>query len=583
MRPCAAWLALSAFVVDVVCAAGQQQHFREQPYSYSAQSNDECVASTDAQHINQLLKSGGDGAIVALCPFAHVVIDPHGDPITFTAPRQQLYTLGEPEDHTRATITIENDKGHFSGELTTAIRANCDSCLGVSIRNLHIDGGRDELGGIERGDALILIGGASGEQEVAHVDAWDARGYAILHADEGPKGTCTGVIVRENLFHTAGDSPLDLMLTSELVRLRDGAPPYRGLERPGHWTDGISIACPQSTVTENTVRDVSGVGIMLRGAHGTQVLQNTVVARDRDMLIGISIVAHPVLTKKRANMGGVIVSENRVHAAAAMIRVGISTGAGAWSTDEMIGDHEIAFASEILKNQLSSYTGYYAYAIAIADARGIVVRENTVVASTWGFETSACYERPAFALPTPLIRDPRSVIGSLQGEFKDQHYGFLLCVGPGVQSSSHLLSRHQINDALLALSGQFAPKRSNMGRAPGAKSRHAHIPVHESRPNNKGHVQDGSKSTKQKKAGSRKNRAVKHEGMTHHYDEHDDDDEGGLVAKTVGRGKSKRIGKDHLHEREKSKPGRMKQRQLRAPRKVGNSRFGADIKVYKGN
>ncbi|KAK4055479.1 hypothetical protein OIV83_000025 [Microbotryomycetes sp. JL201] len=565
-------------VLSAVCAAKQQQHFSDPAGRGSfSTSADNCLSSTDAQHINQLLRSGGEGAEIALCPFAHVAVDPHGEPITFTAPRQALFTLGEPEDHTRATITIENDKGHFSGDLATAIQANCEDCLGVAIKNLHIDGGRDELGGIEGGGPLILVGGSMGEQDIAHIDAWGARGYAILHADEGKQGTCTGVIVRENLFHTSGDSPLDLMLTSELVRLRDGAPPYRGLERPGHWTDGISIACPQSTVIENTVRDVSGVGIMLRGAHGTQVLQNTVVARDRDMLVGISIVAHPVFTKKRANMGGVTVSENRVHAASAMIRVGISTGAGAWSTDEMIGDHEIAFASEILKNQLSSYTGYYAYAIAISDARGIVVRENTVVASTWGFETSACYERPAFALPTPLIRDPRSVIGSLQGEFKDKHFGFLLCVGPGVPSSSHLLSRHQINDALLAMGGNSAPKRSNTGRTPGSKSRHAHIPANEARPNKKGHVQDGGKSSKQK-SGTRKNRAVKHEGRTS-YDSYDDD-ESGPVAQIV-----RQKHREHsMRERgEKVAPARMKQRQLRAPRKVGNSRFGADIKVYKGH
>jgi hypothetical protein len=61
-----------------------------------------------------------------------------------------------------------------------------------------------------------------------------------------------------------------------------------------------------------------------------------------------------------------------------MIRVGIATGAGVWSTDELIGDHEIAFGSEIVKNRLSSYTGYFAYAIAISDARGIVVNGNAI-------------------------------------------------------------------------------------------------------------------------------------------------------------------------------------------------------------
>ncbi|KAK4705738.1 hypothetical protein P7C70_g476, partial [Phenoliferia sp. Uapishka_3] len=56
---------------------------------------------------------------------------------------------------------------------------------------------------------------------------------------------------------------------------------------------------------------------------------------------------------------------------------------------------------------------------------------------------------PVFALPAPLIRDARSVIGQLQGEFHDLHYGFLLCVGPGSASTSHTLSQHQINEAYI--------------------------------------------------------------------------------------------------------------------------------------
>ena len=71
-------------------------------------------------------------------------------------------------------------------------------------------------------------------------------------------------------------------------------------------------------------------------------------------------------------------SDNSIHAASAMIRVGISTGSGAWSTDEQPGDHEIAYGSEIVRNRLSSYTGYYGYAIAISDARAILVTENSI-------------------------------------------------------------------------------------------------------------------------------------------------------------------------------------------------------------
>ncbi|KAM0746546.1 hypothetical protein T439DRAFT_329658 [Meredithblackwellia eburnea MCA 4105] len=427
------------FAVSPSVAGKDQSHFK-------TPTHPDCIHSSSVTQINHLLRTGGEGTNIVLCPYAQVLIDPHGYPITFTAPRQSIYTVGSPEDHTRATITISHPKGHISGDLCTAIRADCPSCRGGVIRNVQIDGGRTELGGIEGGDALILVGGDQGEQEVKHVDAWGARGYAVLHASEGRDGTCTGVVVTDNSFHSSGDAPLDLMLNSELARLRDGPPPYLGQDRPGHWTDGISIACQQSTVMENTLRDISGVGIAIRGGPGTQVIQNTIVARDRDMLVGISIVAHPVFTTRPVHTGGVIIHENSIHAASAMIRIGISTGAGAWATDEMIGDHEIAFGSEIIKNRLSSYTGYYGYAISVSDARGIIVTENAISASIWGFQTDACYTRPVFALPAPLIRDTRSVIGQLQGEFRDLHFGFLLCVGPGSASTSHELSQHQINE-----------------------------------------------------------------------------------------------------------------------------------------
>lgn len=77
---------------------------------------------------------------------------------------------------------IENVEGHFSGDLTTAIQADCNACRGVVVRNLHVDGGREQMGEVEGGDALIKVGGNEGAQEVTSVNAWGARGYAVLHA-----------------------------------------------------------------------------------------------------------------------------------------------------------------------------------------------------------------------------------------------------------------------------------------------------------------------------------------------------------------------------------------------------------------
>ncbi|KPV72174.1 uncharacterized protein RHOBADRAFT_56004 [Rhodotorula graminis WP1] len=429
-------LALSALLLGTALAAGPQHHLAPTT----------CLETATALEVNELLRSRGEGAAIILCPYAHVTIDSHGPPITFTAPRQSIFTKGFPDDHSRATLVIEDATRHVSGDTTTAIAANCAACRGVQIRNIHVDGGREHLGALEGGDALIVVGGDAGGQTVRRVDAWGARGFAVVHAAEGDKGSCRDVVVTENVVQSAGDAPYDAFLESELARLREGPPAFLGQERPGTWTDGISIACARSIVSDNTVRDVSGVGIALRGAPATTVFQNTVVARDRDMLVGISIVANPAHREAASELGGVFIRGNRVHAASAMIRIGISTGSGPWATDELEGDHEIPFASEIVRNRLSSYHGYLGYAIALSDARALVVKDNAVSASIWGMSTSSCYSRPAYIPPTPLLRDPRSVIGSLQPGFTNSHFGFLLCVGPGSASSSFEVSRHQIND-----------------------------------------------------------------------------------------------------------------------------------------
>ena len=171
-------LVLSALSITLVHASSHQGPPSSSQTHFS--SSPDCLDSATVHDINTLLRTGGEGAAVALCPFAQVSIDPSGKPITFTAARQSIFTQGYPEDHSRATIAIESD--HAFGDLTTAIKADCDACRGVSIKALHVDGGREQLGGVEGGNALILVGGKVGEQEVRHVDAYNARGYAIIHA-----------------------------------------------------------------------------------------------------------------------------------------------------------------------------------------------------------------------------------------------------------------------------------------------------------------------------------------------------------------------------------------------------------------
>ncbi|GAA5986864.1 hypothetical protein JCM10908_000930 [Rhodotorula pacifica] len=411
----------------------------------------DCLDTTTAAEINRLFRLGGADKEIALCPLALVIVDPHKEPIKFTAPRQSLYTLGLPKDSRRATIVIENSDGRHTGDLTTAIDATCQKCQRVSIRSLHVDGGQSHLGQVEGGEALIRIGGKAGNgQLLQYVEAFGARGYAVIHAASGG-GSCHNVTILDNTVHSSGNAPLDAFLTSDLARLRDGPAPYDGLERPGTWTDGISLACYNSIVSANVVKDVSGVGIALRGSAGAQVHHNTVVADDRDMLVGISIVANPHASVDAAHQRAIYVRENRIHAGQAMIRVGLSTGSGTWSTDELPGRHQIPYESSIVHNRFTSMNGYYGYAMALSDATGLQILENAISASIWGSETNACLAHPGFVPPTPLIRDPRSVTfapdpetGDFQPSFVDRHFGFLLCVGPGSGSSSTELARHSI-------------------------------------------------------------------------------------------------------------------------------------------
>ena len=407
-------------------------------------SADVCLPSPTVHAINNILARGGAGTAVVLCPNSRLEIDAAGRPITFTAPGQALYTLGFPEDDSRATIALVDPMGESGAHgLATVVQADCDACAGARVRSLVVDGGRRELGGVEGGGALIVIGGDGiGTAEVRAVEAREARGFAVVHISEGSKGLCHGASVTDSFLHSSGDEPTDASLAGELLALRDGPPPWRGQERAGLFTDGLSVACANAFIHGNIITDVSGVGIALRGAYSSQVTGNSVTARGRDLLAGIALVANPKLVRPRS--GGVVVRENRIHARSAFIRIGLAVGTGAWATDSLPGSHDVPAGSEVVSNRFSSDRGFFGYALAVSDAKGIVVEGNSISAVISGYQTAACYLRPQFALPTPLLRDPASSTGLFQKEFEPIPFGFLLCVGPGGQGQAGALARHQI-------------------------------------------------------------------------------------------------------------------------------------------
>jgi parallel beta-helix repeat protein len=252
-----------------------------------------CIPSGSAAGINAALT--GSGATAVLCPGAVFTLT---DPVTFTAPNQVIETQGLPTDGTRANLKV-------GGSLTTAINGNGQP--GVTVENIQIDGGRPALGRLD-GGALMEMGAAGTGQTVQNVYAHDTRSWSTLHFIEGAvtnsTPACQGAKILNNTIGPAGTATPS-----------------------GTWADGISLACGTSTVQGNTVQDATDGGIVIFGAPGSSVKNNTIVARTQTLLGGINLVDYAPMN---GNYTGTTVTGNTINAQSAFIKVGIAMGPQVW-------------------------------------------------------------------------------------------------------------------------------------------------------------------------------------------------------------------------------------------------------------
>jgi hypothetical protein len=237
----------------------------------------------------------GPDAKAVLCPGA--VFD-LSDSVRFTAPDQQLVTEGRPTDDSRAILRI------VAPTLSTAIDGVDISR--VSVQNVQVDGARPTLGEVA-GAALIELGGIASGQIVSHVYAHDTRSWSTLHFGEGSVAadvpSCQHATIIDNVIGPAG-TPDD------------------------RWADGITLGCGQSIVQGNTVRDATDGGIVVVGAPGSIVKQNTIVALSQVLLGGITMVDYAPLN---GDYAGTVVTDNVINAEGALIKVGVAMGPQVWS------------------------------------------------------------------------------------------------------------------------------------------------------------------------------------------------------------------------------------------------------------
>lgn len=305
-----------------------------------------CIPSGSDAEINAALN--GTGATAVLCPGAVFTLT---NSITFTAPNQTIETQGLPTDSSRATLKL-------SGSLTTAINGN--SQPGVTVENIQVDGGRPTLGRLN-GGALMEMGASGTGQTVQNVYAHDTRSWSTLHFIEGAvtnsTPACQGAKILNNTIGPAGtDTP------------------------SGTWADGISLACGNSTVAGNTVQDATDGGIVIFGAPGSSVKNNTIVARTRTLLGGINLVDYAPMN---GNYTGTTVTGNTINAQSAFIKVGIAMGPQVWGCGSGTN-----YGASVTGNTLQG--AHMGYGYAVNGVRNWTVTGNTDASTHVGTPHAGC-------------------------------------------------------------------------------------------------------------------------------------------------------------------------------------------------
>ena len=308
-----------------------------------------CIPSGTEAEINSSLV--GPAAEAILCAGAVFIL---AGPVRFTAPDQRLYTDGFPVDDTRALLRIGG------GTLTNAIDGNHQS--GIAIQNIQVDGNRTNLG-YQSGTALIEIGTGS-DQTVQNIVAYDTRSWSILHIHEGrvtdgvPE--CQNATITDNTIGPAGTPD-------------------------GRWADGISHACGNSTVMNNVITDATDGAIVVFGAPGSIVANNTVIALTRTLLGGINMVDyHPT----NGNYTGTMVTNNVIDANSAFIKVGIAMGPDVWSCP-----HTINYGGTVTDNVIQG--AHFGYGYAVNGVRDWTVWGNVDLSTHVGLIRAGCGGPPS--------------------------------------------------------------------------------------------------------------------------------------------------------------------------------------------
>ncbi|VDB97125.1 unnamed protein product [Peniophora sp. CBMAI 1063] len=336
-------------------------HFRRQDDPSNCISPDPQNTLTD--RMNVALNSSGDGYVLSLCQNTDYIIEA---PINFAFPNQEISTAGYPTGAERATLIVNGPVFNGTGH-TTAIQGSCETCSGIRIRNIQINGTRGNAGPTG-GGANIEIGGDNSDQLVEYVHSYDPRSWSCLHIFEGTL-QCTSAVIRNNDIGPCGtDTYME-------------------------WADGISVSCRNTTVTNNTITGATDGGVVLFGAPGSLVQNNTIQALNNTQLGGVNMVD---VQPWGGDYSGTVVQDNLIvggladgpidgvsartgsNANGVILKVGIAVGPRSYFVDAF--GQNVSASGTVLNN---NFTGAFGYAMAVTSARNFTIQGN----SLWGNTT----------------------------------------------------------------------------------------------------------------------------------------------------------------------------------------------------
>ncbi|OXC67162.1 hypothetical protein J008_06983 [Cryptococcus neoformans] len=362
-----------------------------------------CVRFADYDSINQMFIDGGPGTKVLLCPNRLYRLS---GPIIFTAADQEIATYGYPTGSERAVLRVEGRN------TATAIQGDCRRCARVSVKNLVVDGNRKKLGRMrdfQLATGLVVLGGNEG-QSIQNSWIKNPRGFTAIHIREGDKLQCSGARVEKNEIGPVGE---------EYDPEKDGDDPEMSpLGRP--LADGVSIACRDSFIRDNTFRDNTDAAIVVYCSPGTLIHANHIFAQSLSAMAGILMVDS---TPFNGDYTGTVVRSNIIDAVSRTIRVGIGIGPTVWSDDT----ETILTGGSVIGNGLKGR--YMGYGIAAAGLKQWTIKDNWDEAKHEGRKSARCFDEPVNPDPIGLLyNQPTMEDCTVQSGFADHDFQYLVCI-----------------------------------------------------------------------------------------------------------------------------------------------------------